>query len=305
MSVKISIGLINGQLIHIADAKRGLDCDCTCLECGRKLSARKAGVKAHHFAHYKKSDGLGCSGGVETALHKYAKQVIENYGYLELPAFKVKLTYPDDAFVAEIPARKAIFERVAIEETVSFGRRRIDVVGYEPEGRILIEIFVTSRVKGKKLEDVEIADEAMIQIQIQRETIFPNEDLITERLDKSIIESLINKSWLFHPEGDRLKKELQGQALALKLKQRQIEKEAWEERSKKIAEVKSVANNLQGNRKGHVPSRTGVTNEEYVQAMYEFLLSSDKRIHYIEIFKSYGYITEQDVETAEKLGLAF
>lgn len=303
----------NNLLIHIADANRGLDCNCVCLECGGKLSAKKGDVNQHHFAHYNQVDGDGCLGGVESALHKYAKQVIEKAGYLELPAFKVNLPFPDNDFITEIAARRAVFERVTIEERMTFGRRRIDVVGYESEGRILIEIFVSHRVKGKKLNDVKIAEEAMIEIQIQREVMFPNGVLITEDLDKLILDSHTNKHWLYHPKVNELKDDLQKQALEAKLKQRQLESEA-----KKLAELALNQPAIQihrfeqidspsDRRQGGVPSRVGCSEEEYVQAMYDFLSYEefDKRAGFIESFKLGKNITNQDIKIAEKLGLIF
>lgn len=307
MNVKISIGMRNNQLIHIADASRGLDCGCVCLECGGQLSARKANINEHHFAHYNQVDGRTCLGGVETALHKYAKQVIEKAGYLQLPAFKVKLPYPDSAFEIEIPARKAIFERVAVEERIFFGRRRIDVVGYEAEGRLLIEIFVSHRVKGKKLDDVKAAEEAMIQIKVERDLMFPNSTLNTERLDSSILDSLANKEWLFHPKAKELEANLKQKAKEQKnefyVNQKQkIEYKNFEEPSNQIkpANVRPSFG---------LPSRGEYSPEDYVVKMYEFLVKSyqdnQKRAYIISRLRLDNSISKNDDEIAKNFGLIF
>lgn len=318
MDVKISIGLRNNQLVHIADVDRGLDCKCVCLECGGRLSAKKGDVNEHHFAHYNQSHILDCLGGVETALHKYAKQTIEKAGYLELPAFKVSLPYPDNTYMVEIPARKAVFNKVEIEERVFFGRRRIDVIGYELEKRMLIEIFVSHRVKGKKLEEVKVATESIIEIQIQRGVMFPNGVLDTASLDKLILDSRNNKRWLHHPDAEKLINQLQKQALELKLKQRQLEKENFDAKAKRLAEASANAPRIEAyskvqidkpsdRRQGHVPSRQNVSEVEYVQAIYDFLSYEppEKRAYFIQVFKKMGNISIQDVEVAEKLGLIF
>lgn len=297
----------NDLLIHIADANRGLDCNCVCLGCGGRLSAKKGDVNEHHFAHYNQVDGDGCSGGVETALHKYAKQVIEKAGYLELPAMKVNLPFPDNEFTAEIAARRAVFERVIIEERMTFGHRRIDVVGYETEGRVLIEIFVSHRVKGKKLHDVKIAEEAMIEIQIQREVMFPNGALITEGLDKLILDSHTNKRWLFHPRAKELEINLKQKAKEQKnesdVNQKQkIEYKNFEEPSNEIR----LANPQRSLR---LPSRGECSPEDYVVKMYEFLIKSyqdnQKRTYIISRLRLDNSISKNDDEIAKNLGLSF
>lgn len=307
MSVKISFGKRNNLLIHIADAHRGLDCNCVCSECGGALSAKKGDVNEHHFSHYNQVDGDVCLGGVETALHKYAKQVIEKAGYLELPAFIVSLPFPDNAFTAEIASRKAVFERVEIEETMTFGRRRIDVVGYEPDSRILIEIFVSHRVKGKKLNDVIAAEEAMVQIKVERDLMFPNGALNTERIDSSILDSLTNKRWIFHPKAKELE-------INLKQKAREQKNELYVNQKQNIRyqnfeEPSNQAKPVNTERSLIVPSRGEHSPEDYVVKMYEFLVQAypniPKRTHIISRLRLDNTISESDDEIAKKLGLSF
>ena len=307
MSVKISFGMQNNLLIHIADANRGLDCNCVCLECGDRLSAKKGDINEHHFSHYNQVDSHSCLGGTETALHKYAKQLIEKAGYLELPSFKVSLPFPDNVFTAEIAARRAVFERVTIEERMTFGRRRIDVVGYEPDGRILIEIFVSHRVKGKKLNDVKIAEETMIEIQIQREVMFPNGVLITEGLDKLILDSHTNKRWLFHPKAKELeinlKQKVEEQRNEFYVNQKQnIEYKNFQEPSNHIKLVNPQ-------RSLSLPSRSEYSPKDYVVKMYEFLVKAypdcQKRTFIISRLRLDSSISKNDDEIAKNLGLLF
>ena len=85
--IQITHGLKEGKLVSIADAERGLKCNCTCTKCGKPLEARKAEVNAHYFAHSANSD---CSG--ETIKHIMAKQEIAEKKYLHLP-HPIKDTY--------------------------------------------------------------------------------------------------------------------------------------------------------------------------------------------------------------------
>ena len=85
--IQITHGLKEGKLVSIADAERGLKCNCTCTKCGKPLVAKKGEVKDHHFAHSVDSD---CTG--ETLKHYMAKQEIAEKKYLHLP-HPIKDTY--------------------------------------------------------------------------------------------------------------------------------------------------------------------------------------------------------------------
>lgn len=65
---------ISGQMIDIKVANRGLACNCICECCGEQLIARKGNVKRWSFAH---EGGSNCSGAIESALHRAAKQIVE------------------------------------------------------------------------------------------------------------------------------------------------------------------------------------------------------------------------------------
>ena len=320
MTVEISIGInTKGLLIHIVDADRGLDCDCFCTECGGQLIARKGDVNQHHFSHYNPADSEGCFGGLETGLHKYAKQVIENAGYLQLPALIKSLPYPYNVHKVEIPSRKAVFERIAIEEVMTFGRRRVDLVGYEPNGRILIEVFVSHRVKGEKIRQVRNADEFMVEIEIKREAMFPTEASNTESLDSLILDSTSNKHWIYHPDAEAEVKKLELK-LRLELKQQLEEAEEQKlilearrlrEKSENLSEaITHNTSDTAPKESGlYFPSRSKNTKEEYVAKVYNFVLkgyeSENKKAYIVSRLRLDGSISELDDEVAKSLGLSF
>src|SRR5690606_7199400 len=78
----------DGSLGSIHDVPRGLACNCTCLGCGRPMVARHGAELAHHFAHHGVA-GLTCTSAGETALHKFAKQVLNERLEFMLPLWKV------------------------------------------------------------------------------------------------------------------------------------------------------------------------------------------------------------------------
>jgi hypothetical protein len=63
-----------GHMISVDAVARGLACECFCPSCDAPLVARKGEKNQHHFAHYVESEN--CADARETALHKFAKQVI-------------------------------------------------------------------------------------------------------------------------------------------------------------------------------------------------------------------------------------
>ncbi|TKB95738.1 competence protein CoiA family protein [Pedobacter cryophilus] len=91
MSAKITIGLHTStqKALHIRDSGNGLACGCTCFGCKEPLIANQGKKKDWHFSHHSDSD---CSGGLETALHKLAKEIIVESESMVFPKYE-KLNY--------------------------------------------------------------------------------------------------------------------------------------------------------------------------------------------------------------------
>ena len=82
-SVPLTFALLgNGVLRHVDDVDNGLACDCFCPTCGSSLVAKHGSQTIHHFAHEGSSD---CIGGVETALHLAAKEILTKERQMMLP----------------------------------------------------------------------------------------------------------------------------------------------------------------------------------------------------------------------------
>jgi hypothetical protein len=298
MAALIPLGVRRGVMVHISEVDRGLDCDCTCPECGAQLIARKGEVREPHFAHHGATGSVACAGGVETALHKYAKQIIAAAGYLELPGFSVQLPPPDHDMLETFPERRATFEHVVIEERMALGRRRVDVVGHEATGRILIEICVTHRVHGRKLEEVQAAEEAMVEIKIMEHQLFAED---AAWLHHRILDAIDGKRWIFHPEGEAKRAALNVEA---QRRRRQRQKDDEERVARARVLRRSEACVVSGTRgSGHLPSREGQSPEDYVRALEEFLRCYVMPpSHVIRALKLSGYITLQDIELSRQLG---
>src|SRR5262249_28950032 len=73
-------------LLHIVDVPSGLACSCYCVGCERRMVAKKGAIQAHHFVHRSARDGRSCSSlAGETALHKFAKKVLDQKLEIALP----------------------------------------------------------------------------------------------------------------------------------------------------------------------------------------------------------------------------
>jgi len=136
----------DGRMVHIDEVANGLACDCVCLKCGGKLVGRHGDVRQHHFSHYLAIDGVGCT---ETALHKAAKEIIQQEKRLALPhqleGMGLKL------------GDEVCFESVSLEHRLGSGEAGTEIVA-DAYGQgsvdMVIEIAVHHRVDQDKAEKI-------------------------------------------------------------------------------------------------------------------------------------------------------
>lgn len=74
---------MDGKLIHVDSVSTGLACKCFCPHCKSKLIAKNVGCReVHHFTH---ANGSDCIRAVESALHKMAKDILQEHKSIMLP----------------------------------------------------------------------------------------------------------------------------------------------------------------------------------------------------------------------------
>ena len=78
-----------GQMLHINNAKRGLQCGCVCALCRRPLIARQGEVRHPHFAHQSNYD---CFYSNEVAIYKVVAEILGESGKIMLPS--IVLSFP-------------------------------------------------------------------------------------------------------------------------------------------------------------------------------------------------------------------
>lgn len=150
----------DGRMVHISEVPSGLGCGCRCAACGGLLVARKGEVNEHHFGHHASDP---CRTAVETAVHKLAKQILEERRELLLPAVDARdrgrhlilreaRTYSFDTAMLERPLEGVI----------------PDVIVTKGEHRLLVEIVVTHRSGLEKIERIRRMGISAVEIDLSR-----------------------------------------------------------------------------------------------------------------------------------------
>lgn len=158
-------GLRDGKVVYVEnlnpETEFGLKCNCTCPHCGRPLVAKINGKKREkHFAHQGGSD---CGKAYESAIHRLAKEVIEEDGVSVMIPRAVSSLVDGGCFVVDgtVKYNSVLSEQMLI--TPDSGRTRIeedrksirpDVI-IEKDGReLFIEILVTHAVGEEKKQKI-------------------------------------------------------------------------------------------------------------------------------------------------------
>lgn len=151
----------DGSLRHIDDVPSGLACHCRCPGCDRRMVAKKGDLQAHHFAHHFDRHGASCTSAGETALHKFAKQVLDERLEIALPELLV--SNRDDTEVVVRATRLGFDE--AILETKD-GSIVPDVVLVLRDRRLIVEFKVTHSCDDVKIARIRTMNVGAIEIDL-------------------------------------------------------------------------------------------------------------------------------------------
>ncbi|MDR3600356.1 MAG: competence protein CoiA family protein [Desulfosporosinus sp.] len=189
MDIKIPFGLREGKIVHISDiaeVERGLRCRCICPQCHSILIA-KLGVKnVHHFAH----QNVDCPFALETALHLFAKQVLEETKYIHLPKVayywhaKETVMYPESILY---------FDSVTIE--TRFGTIVPDIILRKGRSELIVEIKVTHEIDSDKFDKIFSMDISTVEIDLSS---FDNTNFNKAVVTRAIIQGLEYKEWIYN-----------------------------------------------------------------------------------------------------------
>lgn len=204
-AIGIPFGLRDGGMWAPLDVPRGQVCGCQCPGCGAFLNAKHGnGGRRPHFAHLGTTQGASCA---ETALHRYAKQVLAETSALQLPAWTGAGDRPNPpeardhhgelrwGAAVEWPGRITPIWDGQLE--VDCGPFRPDVTVEDSDGRLWVEVRVTHEVGSQKTEEVRQVDGRMIEIDLSNT---PGHFMDTPEAFKQWVLYDAPRHWVWLPE---------------------------------------------------------------------------------------------------------
>lgn len=90
--IKLPFGQHENKIVHITDVERGMKCNCICPSCRSPLVAAKGNINQPHFKHAVDSE---CEGGMESAVHLAAKQIIMERKQITLQQYAIEVVGGD------------------------------------------------------------------------------------------------------------------------------------------------------------------------------------------------------------------
>lgn len=183
-----------GRIRSIEEVARGLGCKCVCPCCGEAVVARQGDIREWHFAHAADSD---CEGGLETALHLAAKQLLLEHRGITVPETRIQkeIRLPDGRGgkgSAYLPERWVDFSEVEAEKSI--GEIRPDIVAMVGNTMLFVEIAVTHFVEAEKQVVLERLAVPTVEIDLDG---FKGERWTWELLTEHVIEHALSKRWVY------------------------------------------------------------------------------------------------------------
>lgn len=175
------------RMVHVDDVPTGLSCECICPGCHSRLIAKNAGrEKTHHFAHEAGNHQQGCA---ETALHRAAKQVIQVFQRVTVPALPPSI--PDQV---ELALRFVELEYRLSTET---GNIVADCYAETAYGHMAIEIAVyhqADEIKATKLRELGLPT---LEIDLSDMVALPWD---WNELEDAVLFKMWRRKWIEQPE---------------------------------------------------------------------------------------------------------
>lgn len=185
----------DGTIVHINDVPSGLACDCRCPACGDTLVAHKGPKKRHHFAHLAATE---CHHATETALHKLAKEILNEERRLWVPEVTAE---HEGVFLPKHRARYLDLEDAILEKPLE---GMVPDVMVRKSGReLLVEIFVTHRCGAEKIGRIRARGSAALEIDLSRLPRDAPKDVVARAIIRQA-----PRQWLFNSRLEAAKAEL-------------------------------------------------------------------------------------------------
>ena len=267
MDIKLPFGIRNNHIIHISEIlenEKGLKCNCFCPQCGKPLVARLGQKNIRHFAHSNEN----CKKAFETALHKFAKEILKENMKIVLP--EVKIVY-DNRYEIIKDSQKDYYEYVEKEELTKLKEKIIthqfclefdeiklesrigtiipDIVVYKNNTPLLIEIAVTHFIDEYKEEKIKELDLSTIEIDLNiNEIDCYNFD--REEVKDRLINRIDNKRWVYNRKEELEKRSIleKSEIYYKKIEKQKIHNEKIK-KQKELSRIKNIPIRLQNIKK--------------------------------------------------------
>lgn len=237
MVVKIPFGKRENEIVHISEItnnERGIKCNFVCVNCGERLVAKIGGnKKTRHFAHYNECI---CNGGIESALHLFAKDIFNKRKEIMIPSLYIKFcNYSFERSDIEISSKegygayfeckslkknkdynylninydvkricrdqKLKFDKVEIEKVI--GDIKPDIILSVSNRKLLVEIAVTHFIDDKKRDKINKMGLSTIEIDLSEYKEKFN-TLDKKYLEDIIVNKVENKMWIYNEKCEKV-----------------------------------------------------------------------------------------------------
>ncbi|NSB15174.1 hypothetical protein [Clostridium beijerinckii] len=217
----------DNKIIHIDEitpSENGLKCNCICPSCGEKLKANALGT--HNKKYFSHKGNSNCINGLETTMHKFAKEVIEEEKKIKIP----KLIYNKNFKEFEIVKEQMIdFDKIELEKYLSDFDFKPDIIIFKNDVPLIIEVAVTHKIDEEKKNKIIKSNISTVEIYLDKDEIF---QLSKEELTSKIINNTDNKRWIFNRLEESKRKSINDRLSAKKTQRKAIkrtEKRSFEE----------------------------------------------------------------------------
>lgn len=229
MEIKLPFGLRNRNIIHISEvqeSERGLNCKCICPQCGIPLIAKLGPKNTHHFAHQNED----CKYALESALHLYAKQILESARKIRLPEVEYNhFGYSGILF----QDRDFYFDNVIVEKRL--GQIIPDLILEKQGIKLLVEITVTHGIDDEKLARIEEMKISTLEIDLG--AFWGLIEFDRQNIANLILTETEHKYWIYNTKIEEKKRQIQ-----IEVEQKRIQEENLrieQEEAKRRLEEKS------------------------------------------------------------------
>lgn len=204
------------RMVDASSVANGLACECICFACSAPLQAKQGKVRAWHFAHHTDSN---CQHAAEAAVHRMAKQLIEEHQQIYVPErnFRKMLHGEKQVWSEEIAVTVqrsglqvltgCVAEKTIYGNNPQDGIRRPDVLALRDGHPFAIEIRNTHEVDTEKAAWLKQQGYSVLEIDIADIAFEPMESIAT-LLERRLFANSHLAQWLCHAGDDAATRQL-------------------------------------------------------------------------------------------------